>query len=53
MENYKGISLLNACFKLYSKSSNEKLESKSGEVPFGIARMDSMEADLASIRCLV
>jgi hypothetical protein len=28
VENYRGISLLSACFKLYSKSSNEKFNAK-------------------------
>jgi hypothetical protein len=28
VENYRGISLLNACFKLYSKILNEKLKTQ-------------------------
>jgi len=31
MENYIGISLHNACFKLYSKSSNQKFKAKTAK----------------------
>ena len=38
VENYRGISLVNACYKLYSKILNEKLKAQAGKflVPFGM-----------------
>jgi hypothetical protein len=35
VENYKGISLLNACYKPYNKILSEKLKAR-GRVPFGM-----------------
>jgi len=34
-ENYRAVSVLNACYRLYSKILSEKLEA-SGRVPFGM-----------------
>ena len=52
MENYRGISLRNACFKLYSESSNENLKVKA-EKFLSECQMDFEHADLASIHYLV
>jgi hypothetical protein len=46
MENYRGISLLNACYKLYSKVLNEKLQAQA-DSSFWSARVDSKKVDLA------
>jgi hypothetical protein len=35
VENYRGIGLLNACYKLYNKILNEKLKARR-RVPFGM-----------------
>ena len=50
MENHRGISLLNACYKLYSKSLNEKLKARAEKYPLacqnvfqkGRARIDPL-----------
>ena len=49
MENYRGINLVNECYKLYSKILNEKLKAQA-ESSFWVARMDSEKADHVSIQ---
>jgi len=36
VENYRGISQLNACYKVYSKVLNENFESTNRKFPFGM-----------------
>jgi hypothetical protein len=51
VENYSGISLLNACYKLYSKIVNTKLKTQAEHFLCN-ARMDSEKTERASILCL-
>jgi len=52
VENYRGISLFNACYKIYSQTVNENLKVQRKMFSLN-ARMDSGKADLASIHCLL
>jgi hypothetical protein len=52
VENYRGIILLNACYKLYSKILKEELKARAGS-SFCNATMDAKKAYLVSINCLV